>query len=216
MASVVEGTAIRTLEDLLERLGHVPLHRIRFRAIGRATLQDVIDIADHEGRLCELIDGVLVEKAMGHEDSFLALWLGTLLNNFVVPRNLGIVTGEAGTVELMPDLVRIPDVAFTCWDSMEGRRRPTDPIPRLAPTLAVEVLSASNTRGEMAVKRQEYFAAGVLLVWEVDPATRTVVVYTSPTQATTLTAADTLDGAPALPGFTLPLATLFAELDRHG
>ena len=70
--------------------------------------------------------------------------------------------------------------------------------------------------GEMAVKRQDYFAAGVELVWEIDPDARTVVVYSSPTQSTTLTAADTLDGGAVLPGFTLPLQQLFAELDRQG
>ena len=45
-------------------------------------------------------------------------------------------------------------------------RRGTDqPIP----DLAVEVLSPSNTRHEMAIKLREYFAAGVRLVWYVDP-----------------------------------------------
>jgi Uma2 family endonuclease len=86
----------------------------------------------------------------------------------------------------------------------------------VAPNLAVEVLSRSNTPGEMTAKRQEYFAAGVQLVWEINPETRRVVVYRSPTDATTLTATDNLDGGTVLPGFALPLHQLFAELDRHG
>src|SRR5262249_32371795 len=131
-------------------------------------------------------------------------------------RNLGIVTGPDGTVEIMADLVRIPDVAFTSWDRMPGRRCPDAPVPRLAPNLAVEVLSRSNTPGEMAVKRQEYFTAGVEIVWEIDPRARTVVVSTSATASTTLAGADTLDGGTVLPGFTLPLQQLFAELDRQG
>jgi Uma2 family endonuclease len=209
--------SIETLADLLDRLGGVPLERIRFRpSPGTATVQDVIDIQRREGKLCELVDGVLVEKAMGYNESRLALFLGGLLNVFVIPRNLGLVTGPDGTVELMADLVRIPDVAFTNWDRLPGRKCPSAPVPRLAPDLAVEVLSCSNTTGEMAVKRQDYFTAGVELVWEIDPKTRTVAVYTTATDVTTLTETDTLDGGTVLPGFALPLQDLFAELDRHG
>lgn len=215
--SLANSPSIKTLADLLDRLGSVPLERIRFQPFpGTATIQDIIDIEQQEGKLCELMDGVLVEKVMGYTESGLAAFLVGLLNAFVIPRNLGLVTGADGTVELMADLVRIPDVAFTHWDRMPGRQRPSTPIPRLSPNLAVEVLSRSNTRGEMRVKRQDYFTAGVELVWEIDPNTRTVAVYTSATDVTTLTAADTLDGGTVLPGFTLPLSDLFAELDRHG
>lgn len=208
---------IKTLADLLDRLGGVPLERICFHpSVGAATVQDVIDIQRQEGKHCELVDGVLLEKAKGYNESSLALFLGGLLNAFVVPRNLGFVTGPDGTVELMADLVRIPDVAFTSWKRMPGRQAPTAPVPQLPPDLAVEVLSRSNTPGEMGVKRQDYFTTGVELVWEIDPDARTVAVYTSATDVTTLTAADTLDGGSVLPGFVLPLHDLFAELDRHG
>ena len=51
--------AIRTLADLLDRLGGVPLDRIRMRPFpGSATVQDVITILEHEGRRCELVEGV--------------------------------------------------------------------------------------------------------------------------------------------------------------
>jgi Uma2 family endonuclease len=209
--------SIKTLADLQNRLGGIPLDRIRFRPYpGTATVQDVIDIQEREGRLCELVEGVLLEKAVGFTESRLAIFLGGLLNAFVLPRNLGIVTGPDGTVELVADLVRIPDVAFTSWDRLPGRRPPQMPVPRLAPNLAVEVLSRGNTPGEMAAKRQDYFAAGVQLVWEVDPVARTVDVYTAPSQRTTLGTNDVLDGGAVLPGFTLPLQQLFAELDRQG
>ncbi len=208
---------IQTLADLLDRLGGVPLNRIRVQpSFGAATVQDVIDIQRQEGKLCELVDGVLLEKVMGLIESALAGLLIEVLRAFVVPRNLGIVTGADGTVELMSGLVRIPDVAFISWDRLPARRYPTAPIPQLAPNLAVEVLSRSNTPGEMAVKRQDYFTAGVELVWEIDPDARTVAVYTSATDVTTLTETDMLDGGSVLPGFTLPLQNLFAELDRHG
>jgi Uma2 family endonuclease len=68
----------------------------------------------------------------------------------------------------------------------------------------------------MAVKRQDYFTAGVQLVWEIDPAARTATVFTSPTAATRLGPAEALQGGEVLPEFVLPLAQLFAELDRQG
>jgi Uma2 family endonuclease len=210
-------STIKTMADLLDRLGGVPLDRIRFQPFpGTATIQNVIDIHEREGRLCELIEGVLLEKAMGFSESGIAVLLGGLLSAFVIPRNLGLVTGPDGTVELMANLVRIPDVAFTSWDRFPGRRRPTSPIPRLVPNLAVEVLSISNTPGEMRAKRQDYFDAGVELVWEIDPRTRTVEVFMSASNSKTLTKSDTVDGGSVLPGFSLPLRELFAELDRHG
>ncbi len=215
MATV--SPTIKTLADLQARLGGVSLDRIRFRPPpGSATVQDVLDVKAREGILCELVDGVLLAKAVGFPEAGLAAFLLVQLDQLVRSRNLGIVTGPDGTVELMAGLERIPDVAFTRWDRLPGRPYPAMLIPRLAPNLAVEVLSRNNIPKEMAAKRQDYFTAGVKLVWEVDPQARTVVVYTAVTQGPTFIAADTLDGSAVLPGFTLALLDLFAELDRHG
>jgi Uma2 family endonuclease len=153
---------------------------------------------------------------MGLEESFMAAWLISLINPHVVANNLGYLTGEAGFYEHPDGPVRGPDVAFTMWDRLPDRKRPTDPIPLSSPDFVVEVLSVGNTAREMARKRTEYFNGGVRLIWEIDPRARTVRVYTALDQFTDYTAADTLSGDPVLPGFRLPLAQLFAELDRHG
>lgn len=212
------ATADDSVADLVERLGGIPLDRIRLRPpLGTATEADVIAAMEApRKRLCELIDGVLVEKAVGYTESVLASYLIVLLDAFVRPRNLGLVTAPDGTVRLWAGRVRMPDVAFTSWDRMPGRRRPPEPVPGLAPDLAVEVLSRSNTPGEMRLKRQDYFASGVRLVWEIDPMARTADAYTGEDVVAHLTEADALDGAPVLPGFVLPLRELFAELDRQG
>src|SRR5205085_7427795 len=97
-------------------------------------------------------------------------------------------------------LVRMPDVSVILWDRLPGRVIPSEPIPALAPHLAVEVLSPSNTAAEMALKRSEYFQAGVQLVWMVDPRAKTVRVYTSPSDSTLLRGNDLLVGADILPG----------------
>src|SRR5437763_15432401 len=91
--TVQRSESIKTLADLLKRLGGVPLDRIRFHPYpGSATVQDVIDVERREGILCELVAGVLLEKAMGFNESEMAVFLAGLLNGFVIPRNLGMVT----------------------------------------------------------------------------------------------------------------------------
>jgi Uma2 family endonuclease len=208
---------INNLADLLDRLGDIPLGRVRFHPPpGLATEADVAAIDIHVERPCELIHGVLVEKPMGLRESLLAVALGAILRAFVVPRDLGFVTGEAGPMRLFPGLVRLPDVAFTAWTTVPGGRVPEEPIPDLAPDLAVEVLSASNTEKEMAIKRDEYFRAGVRLVWIIDPASRTARAFTGPDRVEALDESGALDGGAVLPGFALPLADLFAELDHGG
>lgn len=215
MASVlVSSPPLHTLADLLAYLGDIAPDRVRLQPLpGTATEADVLRIQAHEDRLCELVEQVLVQKAMGFRESFLAMALVAALQQFIMPRNLGLVTGGAGLMRLAPGLVRIPDIAFISWSRLPERRVPTEPIPDLVPDLVVEVLSESNTPGEMRHKRREYFEAGVRLVWLVDLKTRTVDIYTDIDQVTTRGEADTLDGGLVLPGFTLELRELFARLD---
>jgi len=217
MKTVHTAPQIQTLADLLERLGGISADRVRFQPPpGTASEQDVVEVERRENRLCELVDGALVEKLMGYRESLLAVALAAALREFVVERNLGLVTGADGLVSLISGLVRIPDVAFVSWDRLPERKVPTDPIPHVAPDLAVEVLSKGNTASEMERKRREYFQAGVRLVWMVDVDVRTVTVFTSPERSRTLNEDQILDGEEVLPGFSLVLRDLFAELDRQG
>ena len=78
--------------------------------------------------------------------------------------------------------MRVPDVCFISWDRFPNRELPAEPIPDLAPDLAIEVLSASNTAGEMQRKLHDYFTAGVRLVWYIDPQTRSAKSYTAEDQ----------------------------------
>jgi Uma2 family endonuclease len=151
---------------------------------------------------------------MGVRESLLALALGEFLRQFVNARNLGLVTGPDGMLRLFPGLVRIPDVAYISWAHVPGGVVPEEPIPDMVPDLAIEVLSPSNTPGEMKRKLDEYFDVGVRIVWLVDGRSRTIRVHESPTTFTTFGAGDTVSGGDALPGFVLTVDNLFAELDR--
>jgi Uma2 family endonuclease len=211
MAIATEPTP--TLADLLTQLGDIPARRVLLRPFpGTATEQDVTELGTRQERLCELIDGVLVEKAVGFRESILAALLIQHLGLFVREHDLGIVAGADGTLRLKPGQVRIPDLCFISWDRLPGRQLPRDPIPDLVPDLAVEVLSEGNTPGEMERKLADYFAAGVRLVWLIDPRARTVRIHTASDQSSLLDDRQTLDGGDVLPGFALPLGQLFAQL----
>jgi Uma2 family endonuclease len=205
-----ERTTHRTAADWWESLGRVPLERIVFNPPpGTATVTDVIRLDDHEDRLCELIDGTLLEKPVGYHESLIAVRLVRLLGDFVDRHDLGRVSGESGMLTILPKHVRIPDVAFISYDRLPRGPLPPAAAPEVAPDLAVEVLSRSNTDDEMNRKRRDYFTAGVRLVWYVDPPTRSVTVYTGPDASRNLSDTDTLDGGEVLPGFSSPVAAIF-------
>jgi Uma2 family endonuclease len=169
----------RTVADLLEQLGDISPRRVLARPFpGTATEQDVIDLETREKRLCELVDGVLVEKTMGYFESMLAAQLITFLGEFLKHHDLGMLAGADGALRLWPGLVRIPDVSFVSWNRLPNRQVPREPIPDLVPDLAGEVLSEGNTKREMERKLSEYFQAGVRLVWFIEPASRSARVYT--------------------------------------
>jgi Uma2 family endonuclease len=216
-ATLSETTpAYVTVADVLKQLGNIPLERIRLHPLpGMATEQDAIESKERYDRLCELFDGVLVEKPMGYYEAILAGVLIGYLRIFLKKRDLGFVMTADGMVRVRPGQIREPDVSFYSWDHFPGRVLPRGAALDRSPDLAVEVLSPSNTRQEMRRKRREYFAGGTQLVWEIDPEEQTVRVYTTPTRSTLLTEADTLDGGSVLPGFRLPIRRLFAEAGRR-
>jgi Uma2 family endonuclease len=179
---------------------------------GTATERDVLAVERREGRLCELVDGILVEKIMGSPESFLAIEIGRHIGNFADAHDLGFPLGADGMTRLMPGLVRIPDVSFFSWQHFPTKEIPTDPITPRAPDLAVEVISKGNTRGEIRRKLKEYFLGGTHLVWVVNPKKRLVQVHTAPDRFSTVAEGNTLDGGDVLPGFALALRSLFRRL----
>ncbi len=205
----------RTIADLLERLGDIPAYRVLLDpAPGTATERDVIELHDRENRLFELVDGTLVEKVMGFDESIYAMLLAASLIDYLKAHDLGKPVGADAMMRLFPGLVRIPDTAFISWGRYPKKKRRRGEIPTVVPDLVVEVLSKGNTSKEMARKLREYFKAGVRLVWYVDPSKRTVRVYTAVDQSTLLDESHTLDGGDVLPGFSLSIRDWFAEAER--
>jgi Uma2 family endonuclease len=205
-----------TLADIVEGLGDVPLQRILARpAPGTATEADLIAALEApRKRICELVDGVLVQKPVGTKEALLGGLILHLLWTHLEENDLGVVVPADGPLRLKIGLVRIPDVSFISWQRLPGGEFPDEAVAGVVPDLAVEVLSEGNTRKEMDRKLQEYFQAGVRLVWLVEPKTQTAVAYTSPTKSRRVGKDQSLTGGAVLPGFSLSLKELFARSGR--
>lgn len=206
-----------TLADLRAHLGDIPLSRIRLvPPPGTATEKDVLRLDDHEDCLCELWDGVLVEKPVGHYESKLAAIILQALCNFLDEHDLGHAYAPDAPLRFQKRTVFMPDICFVPWDRMPEDGGRNSGVLGAIPTFVVEILSKSNRRGEMERKRKVYFPTGVQVVWEIDPKKRTAKVYRDVERFVDVDIDGVLEGAPALPGFQVDLAQLFDRADRQG
>ena len=204
-----------TAAALLHFLGDVPPERVILDPLpGTATEADLLRLCEGEPkRLCELIDGTLVEKPVGFWEGRIGMRLGSKLEAWAEANDAGAVFGADAPMRMASGRIRLPDVFFVSNGRLPTTTR--EKVPTVAPDLAVEVLSESNTRAEMAQKLREYFDSGTRLVWYVDPPTRTVAVYHKPGEPTKVLAeTDALDGEDVLPGFVLPVAEVFRGVPR--
>lgn len=161
--------------------------------------------------LYEVVDGRIVEKAMGAYEYWLAAVMHGRLDRYADENPIGRAVIEM-IFDLRPhvDRERRPDVAFVSFERWARDCR----IPRtrswaVVPDLAVEIISLTNTADEVAEKLEEYYKAGVRLVWVVYPVQMKIYAYTSTTQVRVLAPGDELDGGDVLPGLRLTLRDLF-------
>ncbi len=214
MATVISQAPPQTVAELVERLDGVPTERIRIVPTpGTATEADLLALVEGPGIACELVDGTLVEKPMGQYESRLAFTVGFFIKLFLRETGLGGTVGTAdGPYQVEASRFRMPDVVYVSAERLPEPPEDRKPIGDWAPDLAVEVLSESNTKNEMDRKLLEYFAAGVRLVWYVDPPSRVVRVFTSTDAANDLGENDILRGGEVLPGFELSVRELFESV----
>lgn len=176
----------------------------------RLSLQEFQQLPEEDAHRVELTRGRLVrEPRPGAEHGWLASRIFRELDVVARERDLGLVIIETGfLLTVDPPTVRGPDVAFIATASLPKGKIPVG-FWRLAPDLAVEIVSPSNTAGEIQAKVLEYLESGTRLVWVVDPGNRGVTTYASRHDVHLLSEGDVLDGGEMLPGFRLRLAELF-------
>ena len=207
---------LETMADLWERLGRIPLERIRLHpAPGTATVDDLIRVNEEKNGLCELVEGTLVEKAVGAEESNIAWLLGSFIGAYLDRHRIGTCLGADGFLRISAGLVRAPDLSFISYAKLPNRKLPKTKVPHLIPDLAIEVLSENNTAAEIQRKLGEYFDAGVRLAWVIDPRKRTARVYKSARRSALIREHQSFDGGDVLPGFSVRLDDLFRDLEAE-
>ncbi len=161
----------------------------------------------------ELVDGQLLELSnMGYESNRVAAILLILLGMHCRQRKLGDVLGSELGYQCFtddPDRIRKPDVSFIRIERLRGADM-SGGYCRLAPDLAVEVISPNDLALELSKKVKEYLAAGVQLVWVLDPESQRVSVYRRSGGATILSQQEELTGEDVVPGFRCQVSELFA------
>ena len=165
-----------------------------------------------DGDLYELVAGKLKERNLGYKSGRVSGQLLYLLLQYVREHNLGRVANADASFQCYPDdptKVRRPDISYLSFATLPPDQEPTGHC-RVAPDLAVEVNSPNDVFEDVAFKAGEYLAAGVKLVWVVDPLTETVYVYSPGGGGRILTNRDELTGEEVLPGFACPVSELFA------
>ena len=177
----------------------------------KLTAEDLLRLPD--GDQFELVNGELVEIMMGAESSYVGGKLFVRLSNFTSEQNLGFMFGSDCGFQCFPDdpdKVRKPDVAF-----IRRGRLPGDVIPKgfvkIPPDLAAEVASPGDGMYEVSRKAEEYLAAGIPLVWIINPDNRTVLIYRADGSIVGLRENDELTGDTVLPGFRCLVGDLFPQ-----
>jgi Uma2 family endonuclease len=175
------------------------------------TPEDLLSMPDRKNY--ELVDGHLVERNVSQLSSWVGGRLYGALDAFVMDRELGWVWPADLGYECYPgapNKVRKPDVSFIRIERMpEG---PTsEGYAHIPPDLAVEVVPPNDLWHELETKVGEYLAAGVSLVWVIDPEVRTVYVHRRDGTVSRLRETDELSGEDIIPGFRCPLSSIFPK-----
>lgn len=170
-----------------------------------------------DGDRYEIIDGELKERIMSFVSSEIASRIVAMLWNWARNGHPGYVTGSDGGYSIFPWTagdVRMPDVSYIS----KGRagKLPARGWLSIAPELAVEVVSPTDSASAVHNKALDYLRAGVPLVWVVFPERKTIEAFRSSDPARQVfTEGDTLTAENVLPGFAVPVAEIFEGIETE-
>lgn len=173
------------------------------------TPEQLLALPDHKG--LEIVRGKIVAKRMGYESSEIAFRLSVILGSFCLQHRLGRMTCADAGFQCFPDdktKFRKPDLAFVGYSKMPASQR-IGAYCKVAPDLAVEVLSPNDEAEEMGERIQDYLGVGTPLVWVVDEFLRQVIVYSPAARPQVFGLGDELNAEPVLPGFRCLVSEIF-------
>lgn len=179
--------------------------------VGPLTIEEFEKLPEEDLYRLELVRGWVVREprpAVPH--GFALANLCTSLKQHVDAHRLGYVLVDIGViVRTQPRTVRGPDLAFVAASRLPSGL-PAKGFLDFVPDICIEVVSPSNTAAEIREKVQEYLQAGASEVWVADPETATFTIHAASGWSRTFSEEDQIEGSRVLPGFRLPLRSLFA------
>ncbi len=152
--------------------------------------------------LFELVDGQLSEKQMSFLSGKTVTNLSSILIPFIKSQKLGELASEV-TFRCFPndpDQVRRPDLAFI--SAARLNRVPDEGHIPIAPDLAIEIVSPNDSVYELDDKLIDYRAAGIPLIWIINPHAKGIRIFRPGKPIEELGAGDQLTGDTILPGFS--------------
>lgn len=166
-----------------------------------------IRLPENADKYFELIAGEIYEMVSNWDSSKIAMIIGSFITQFVLLRDLGQVTGADGGYKVGTDRY-IPDVGFVKKERLTDQPYEEGYYP-IAPDLAVEVISPTDSDKKLRRKITNYLQAGIT-VWVVDPGDGLVEIH-APGQFVEVIEKDwTIDGGQVLPGFSLKVSAFLA------
>lgn len=156
----------------------------------------------------ELVDGEIRVSPAGAPHGYVIIQLARRVADYVHERGLGYVFDSSTGVWMPSGNLRVPDLTFVSLGKLPNGL--PEGFLRQTPDLVAEVLSPDDSAREIAEKVAEYLAAGVRMVWVIDPRSRTAAVHRSPTASRSLGENDALDGEDVMPGFGCRLGDVLA------
>lgn len=185
----------------------------------RVTLDEYYRLLDTAGY--EVIDGELIPMAPQHRrGTYIARALFLSLHGAVERQLLGDVLPETAfslDIESGTNWVTgsvVPDIAFVSAARLKEQEEkyPSDAPFRVAPDLAVEIISPTDSFSDVTRKVARYLGYGVKLVWVVDPKNRRVHVYsTENPDGHILSETETLSAEGIIPGWSIPVSEVFSK-----
>jgi Uma2 family endonuclease len=177
----------------------------------RMTLEGFLRLRDDEKPALEYACGEVTQKPMPTwTHSAIQLFLGSLLLAFLARTKLGRAATELRCIFGPPGRERayVPDLVYVANDRLTGDR-----YLRTAPDLAVEIVSPDQDMARLSDKIQFSLLNEVRLVWVIDPVAATIAVLAPGQEGRTLTTGETLDGGEVLPGLSVGVDDIFAQIE---
>lgn len=173
------------------------------------TAEEIL-VLDLPNKSTELVRGhLVVREPPGTHHGQVSARLTYLISHHAYQHDLGVVFGQDTGFHITsnPDSVRAPDLAFLRRE--RAVHLPNRGYARLAPDLAVEIISPGDRPGELLAKIGDWLDAGTSLVWVIDPERREGRVHRADGSVAIIPSDGAFDGEAVLPGFRCALGDVF-------